>query len=130
MTGEDENARGDRERRLERKAAAAFDASVHGLDADTRSRLNRRRQAALAELDRVGLRPWLQWAPAGGFAAAAALVVFAWTARQPAVDVVAYPAATDFEILLNTDDLEMLEELEFYSWMELDEENGTNGNVG
>ena len=74
MTGEDENARGDRERRLERKAAAAFDASVRNLDADTRSRLNRRRQAALAELDRVGLRPWLQWAPAGGIAAAAVRV--------------------------------------------------------
>ena len=130
MTGQDENARDDRERRLERKAAAAFDASVRGLDADTRSRLNRRRQAALAELDRGSLRPWLHWAPAGGFAAVAALVVFAWTARQPAVDVVASPAAVDFEILLNTDDLEMLEELDFYSWMELDEENGTNGNVG
>ena len=130
MTGQDEDGRDHRVRDLERKAAAAFDASVRGLDAGTRSRLNRRRQAALAELDRGNLRPWLQWAPAGGIAAVAALVVFAWTVRQPVVDVAATPAAADFEILLNTDDLEMLEELEFYSWMELDEDNGTNGNVG
>lgn len=129
MTGQDENARDDGERRLERKAVAAFDASVRGLDANTRSRLNRRRQAALAELNRGSLRPWQRWAPAGGLAAAA-LVFFAWTARQPAVDVAISPEAADFEILMNTDDLEMLEELEFYSWMELDEENGTNGNVG
>jgi len=130
MTGQDENRRADGARRLEQKAAAAFDASVRRLDADTRSRLNRRRQAALAELDDGSFRPWLQWAPAAGMAAVAALAVFVWMGRQPGVDAPASPAAADFEILLNTDDLEMLEELEFYSWMELDEDDGTNGNVG
>jgi hypothetical protein len=34
--------------------------------------------------------------------------------------------ATDFEILLNEDNLEMLEELEFYSWLDLD----AGANVG
>ena len=43
-------------------------------------------------------------------------------------------AVTDMEILLTEDSLEMLEDLEFYSWMDLDEEagdlQGSGNNVG
>jgi len=38
---------------------------------------------------------------------------------------------TDIEILLTEDSLEMLEDLEFYSWIDLDEDgNAPDGNVG
>ena len=46
-----------------KKAKTLFDESVAGLDGETRSRLNRGRQRALAELEQA--RPaWMQWAPA------------------------------------------------------------------
>ena len=41
------------------------------------------------------------------------------------IDAVAI-CATDLEIILEVDDFEMLEDLEFYSWIELDEESDSN----
>ena len=117
------------------RAKGLFDQSVQGLDAETQSRLNRGRHVALAELrPGAGHVRWLRWAPAAGVAAAAVVAVVILNGR-PAVDELTPPAtASDFEILLNEDNFEMLEELEFYSWMnleaELDDELDTNGNVG
>ena len=115
------------------KAKAVFDESVDNLDGETRSRLNRGRHAALAEIDKQR-SAWIQWAPAGGVAAAALLAVVLWTGN-PAVDELASPAmAADIEILLTEDSLEMLEDLEFYSWIELsdatDEAMEPANNVG
>ncbi len=113
------------------KAKALFDDSVAGLDGETRSRLSRSRHRALAELERA--RPaWLQWAPAAGVTAAAVVAFVIWTGN-PVVDEGTSPAmADDIEILLNEDSLEMLEELEFYSWIDLDEEGlqAPENNVG
>ena len=54
--------------------------------------------------------------------AAAVLAVVLWTGT-PGTDDLADPAvASDMEILLTEDSLEMLEDLEFYSWIDLDEE--------
>ena len=43
-------------------------------------------------------------------------------------------AVTDMEILLTEDSLEMLEDLEFYSWIDFEEDTGSSGepqnNVG
>ena len=120
----------DKEQVAER-AKTTFDASVERLDAATLSRLNQGRQAALREL---GRRDWFAgrgplWLPATGIAAAAlvALVVM----RGPddldvAADVV---MTTDFELLLEDESLEMLEDLEFYSWLD-SEDFEANGNVG
>ena len=112
------------------KAKQLFDGSVEQLDAATLSRLNQGRHAALEELPRS--RPsaiWMRWLPATGIAAAAIVTVMVM--RGPnGVDVSIEPdVAADFEILLEDESLEMLEDLEFYSWLEaadLDE----NGNVG
>jgi len=100
------------------KARQLFDESVDGLDGETRSRLNRGRQVALAELV-TGRSLWLQWAPAAGVAAAAVVAIVLWTGTQPDYEL---PPEADFEILLTEDSLEMLEDLEFYSWIDLDEE--------
>lgn len=104
-----------------KKAKTLFDESVAGLDGETRSRLNRGRQRALAELEQA--RPaWMQWAPAAGVTAAAVVALVIWTGN-PAIEEVTPPAmADDIEILLDEDELEMLEELEFYSWIDLEEE--------
>lgn len=112
-----------------RQAKKHFDESVANLDAATRSKLNRGRQAALAELAGGGLR-WTQWAPLAGVAAAAVVAVIVWTGN-PAVEELAPAPNGDIEILLTEESFEMLEDLEFYSWIELDEESEEqNGNVG
>ena len=103
------------------KAKQLFDESVEGLDANTRSRLNRSRQVALEQLA-AGRPAWVQWAPAAGVTAAAVVAVVLWTGDRPVDDVTPVAAADDFEILLTEDSLEMLEDLEFYSWIDLDEE--------
>lgn len=112
------------------QAKKHFDESVENLDGATRSQLNRARQAALAELE-TGGRGWLDWAPAVGVAAAAIVALVLWTGNPP-TDTLTPPAAnTDIEILLTEDSLEMLENLEFYSWIDLDEEtDAPGGNVG
>ncbi len=103
------------------KAKQLFDESVENLDGETRSRLNRGRQAALAELT-TGRPVWVQWAPAAGVAAAAVFAVVLWTGTQPVDELTPEATASDFEILLTEDSFEMLEDLEFYSWIDLDEE--------
>lgn len=107
--------------RLAEQAKKAFDRSVDGLDAATLSRLNRARQAALAEAARPE-RAWLRWLPATGAAATVLLAVF--TLQGPGeVDVISAPA-TDLEFLLSEESIEMLEELEFYSWLATQELEG------
>lgn len=101
------------------KAKEAFDDSVAGLDAATLSALNRHRQVALAELESRRVTR-LAWLPAAGVAAAGVAAVMLWTASPPLQEA-DMPVATDMEILLDEDSLEMLEELEFYSWIDLDE---------
>ncbi len=108
------------EKAFAEKARHRFDDSVQGLDAATRSALNQSRQVALKELgSRRPLR--MTWLPAAGVAAAGVAALMLWTAN-PTLEQKAVPGAADIEILLTEDSLEMLEELEFYSWMELDEQ--------
>ena len=118
------------EEKLAAQAKELFDDSVERLDAATLSKLNQGRQKALAELDKTKpVGQWSWWVPATGVAAAAVVAVVVLQG-DPTPDVV--PAAnsmTDFEILMSEDSLEMLEELEFYSWIDtVDFES--NGNVG
>jgi hypothetical protein len=103
------------------RAKQRFDESVANLDGETRSRLNRGRQAALAEIT-SGRRAWIEWMPAAGVAAAAVVAVVLWTGSPPTDELTPSSASTDIEILLTEDSFEMLEDLEFYSWIELDDE--------
>jgi hypothetical protein len=103
------------------RAKQHFDESVASLDGETRSRLNRGRQAALAEIASGG-RAWIDWAPAAGVTAAALVAVVMWTGSPPTDELMPSNASTDIEILFTEDSFEMLEDLEFYSWIELDEE--------
>lgn len=108
----------DRETELARAAKLRFDDSVDALDAATLSRLNRGRQRALAELGGATRHgAWLRWLPATGVAAAALLAVMLMV--DPGAAVPDGPvSAPDFGMLLEDDDLEMFEDLEFYSWLE------------
>ena len=97
------------------KAKGLFDESVDRLDAGTLSALNRSRHEALKEA-REQRSPWLRWAPALGVTAA---VVGAVMLALPQPDLVETVPPDDMDILLGEDSIEMLEDLEFYAWMEL-----------
>jgi hypothetical protein len=109
------------------KSKELFDGSVGALDAATLSRLNQGRQRALAELDRPApAGQWLRWAPVTAVAAAALIAVM--LVNRPA-EIEVPITATDFEMLIESEELDLLEDLEFYSWLELADAE-TTGDVG
>jgi hypothetical protein len=114
---------------LAEEAKELFDQSVDGLDGATLSRLNRARQAAVAAARPGSVfsgRQWLRWMPATGVAAAVLLLV---AQQGPGdVDVIAAPSS-DLEIMLGEESIEMLEDLEFYSWLDAAELEG-DGDFG
>jgi hypothetical protein len=107
---------------VEERAKALFDESVGNLDGKTRSALTQARHAALAELEgRKRQASWRIWGPLSG-AAAAALVVAAmfgpiWTTTQQSKDGGAMPFE-DFDIVADAENLELLENLDFYAWLD------------
>ena len=109
------------DKQLEESAKALFDDSVTRLDAATLSKLNQSRQAELAELaDESPARQWIRWMPATGVATAALVAIVVLRGPVPTdVPIASDPAIIDFEILLGEDALEMIEELEFYSWISI-----------
>ena len=122
------------ERRFAERAKEVFDSSVERLDAATLSRLNQGRHAALEQLQST--RPsglWVRWVPATGVAAAVVLTVLVMRGPddvEPLTQHAGQPeAVADFELLLDEESLEMLEDLEFYSWLEAVDLD-TDGNVG
>ena len=108
------------DKELAAQAKALFDDSVERLDAKTLSRLNQGRQQALEEIreTRNG-GGWVRWVPAGGLAAAAVVAVVFWQGATVERGTPPAGTATDFEIILGEDSLDMLEDLEFYSWMDM-----------
>ncbi len=104
------------EKRVE-LARRLLDESIEHLDAATLSRLNQARQLALEAASRerhAGVR-W--WTLPVGTVAAAFLVAVIWWPRS-ALDGAPELPLEDMEILVSADSLEMLEELEFFMWLE------------
>ena len=119
----------DSEKQFEKRAKALFDDSVEEVDAAALSRLNQGRHRALDELRRPAIAYWGRWAPAAGVAAAAAVAIVMMSGPGQELPSGAAEVATDFEMLLETDSLEMLEDLEFYSVLDAVDAEAT-GNVG
>lgn len=123
---DDDSGTGDA--RFERDAARLLREDPRELDAATLSRLNRARQAALEEYERQKRRPaWLPasgWQPAIGVAAVAAIAVALSVGRvpgnRPAADDALADKAVELEVMLDDENLEMIEDLEFYDWLEAD----------
>jgi hypothetical protein len=102
------------------EAKALFDESVDRLDAATLSALNRSRHEAL-ERARGAKQRWLRWAPASGVAAA---ILVAVVLALPGNGIDSMPAeTTDMDILLGEESFEMLEDLEFYVWLDTQEDD-------
>lgn len=105
---------------LEDRSKALFDASVAGLNANIRSRLTQARHAAVAEVARQRT-PWTsrRWMPVTGAVTAALIgVIFLLpdkTPQQPFRDAL---AADDMTLLLDGDNLDLIEDMEFYAWLD------------
>jgi hypothetical protein len=111
------------EERFTRRVKADFLRLVDRTDAHSRVRLEQMAKAAVEgrarSRPRVRHMSWPLGAVAAG-ALAAALVFFNWRDVQPPA---AQPGAVrtpadDLSLLLNMDDLDLLERMEFYQWVE------------
>ena len=117
------------------QARSLLDESAQALDAATLSRLNRASQAALAQRTPRRHAAWM-FLPAGlAGACALLLAVGLWQGRRaptamPAQAAVAASAnggvvnAGDLDMIASGDDLEMMQDLDFYAW--LDEQDQDN----
>lgn len=113
--------------RLAERARTLFDKSVDDLDAATVSQLNRNRHDALARARRRRMVfGWPALLPASAVAAAAVVAVLISTGDGNGLQPVQSEAATDLELLLENEELEMLEDLEFYSWIDFEEESAAH----
>ena len=105
---------------IEERSRELFDDSVERLDARTRSRLNQARQRALEEVKKGSVRRYWMAAPLGGLAAAAliALVLIrsGGEAITPSSDEAAM-ALDDIDIVADADNFELIQDVEFYSWL-------------
>lgn len=109
---------------LEQQARGAFERSVAELDAATRAKLRRARRTALESLEAprrgVLLGRSSSWIAAGAVAAVA--ISFAWLIPQnggvPQQRAVQLASSPDVDLLLGKDELDMLEDLDFYSWLD------------
>lgn len=101
---------------FERRTKVLFDRSVEQLDAATRTRLAQARASALDELEpRAAHRRWRVWAPAAGLAAAALATVAVLFEKRSGSQRTS--PLDDLELLAN-EDLDMMQELDFYAWLD------------
>lgn len=103
---------------LEERSRELFDNSVERLDAQTRSQLNQARQRALAEINKGSARRLWMGAPLGGLAAAAliALILIRTGGESPSPEN-ASVLLDDFDIVADADNFELIQDVEFYSWL-------------
>jgi hypothetical protein len=115
-----------RDEELLNRIRRELDDSVESLDGETRVRLISARHEALEHTRQPGLRAWL---PAGGLALASLLVITAIAFKlQPIGPETDFPVVLleneqDLELVGAIDNFEILEDLEFYYWLE----EGTEG---
>jgi hypothetical protein len=115
------------ESELERKARALFEDSVERLDAHTRSKLTQARNRALDEVSKGGVRRRWIWAPAGGLALAAIVAVVLSTGGPRSSAESGATALEDLDIVADSENLEMLEDVEFYMWLDDATPDGHSG---
>lgn len=114
---------------LERRAKALFEEGVSGLDGHVRSRLTQARYAAAAQLQQKSPVHRI-WLPIAGLATAALVALVVVFGRLPGPGVEQPPAfaaltGEDMVILANSENLELLEDMEFYAWLESEADGQT-----
>jgi hypothetical protein len=116
MSGQNDN----REREIAARARQLFADSMRSVDGQTRSRLAQARAQAV-EAAGARRRRWLPapavLLPVGGFAAAVLAVALIW--QNPGAPPVAIEPTVlgDLDILLDGENLDLLQDLDFYAWL-------------
>lgn len=103
---------------LAETVSGSLDRSIDRLDAATLSRLNQARHAALAVKHRN--RAGLPWLTAGSLAAIAVAILASrllMTSPDIRPDNLPIASIADADFIVASEDLEMLENLEFIAWM-------------
>jgi len=113
----------ERQDEFERRAKTLFDRSVAELDGATRSRLARARHRALAEGSQPRWRLGDFTMPAQAAAALAVVAVFAAllivrSGTTPAPAVADAGEFSDFDLLLEEEEFDLFEDIEFYAWLD------------
>ncbi len=116
------------------QARSVLDESAQALDAATLSRLNRARQAALAQRAPRRRAAWV-FLPAGlAGACALLLAVGVWHGRRAPTAIPAQAAlaasasgnavnAGDLDMIASGDDMEMMQDLDFYAWLDVQDQD-------
>ena len=110
-----------KDRDFEERTKLLFEQSVAALDGHTRSKLTQARYRALEELAERASPGWNRsWLPAGAVAAVALLSLMLWQGQMGPLTTSGFDVAavTDLEILFGEEEFDMIEELEFYAWLE------------
>lgn len=119
------------ESNFERRSRDLLRAESESLSGAALSRLNRSRQSALAHLDTGPARgKFAGLLPVSGAVLAGAVVIALWlgtgpsiTTDAPGLSEVGIPVtdssvAADIDVLITDDSLELLEDLDFYNWLQ------------
>ena len=106
---------------LQESVIKSLDESIEHLDAHTLSRLNQARQHALALAEKPRLLNPL-WLKAGTFAVLLVTAINGWllfsTSKTQPMDT------DDFEMIVASEDYELIQELDFVAWM-IEEEHAS-----
>ncbi|HEU4602746.1 MAG TPA: hypothetical protein VFS24_12285 [Steroidobacteraceae bacterium] len=113
------NDRDPSETPFEERTRAAFDATVANLDGRTRSRLNQARQQAVAIAANPARQKWMRaLVPATGLATAALVaVMLQFNAPGHNSRSSETLALEDLEIVSDSDNLDLMQDIDFYAWM-------------
>jgi hypothetical protein len=103
------------DRALRKLVVESLDDSIEHLDAHTLSRLNRARHKALAQAERPGLFN-SQWIKAGTLTVLLVTVINGWLFFS-APEVQQQMNTDDFELIIASEDFELMQDLDFVAWM-------------
>ena len=99
----------------QKQVKATLDRKARELDGQTMSQLNRARQHALDEARHA---PRARWLPAGLLSAAAVLTLAIGLGLRAPGPVSESDTALEVVLLTSDEPMEMLEQLEFYAWLD------------
>lgn len=113
----------DNDDRLLRDIKKTLDQSNAVLDGDTLARLRQARHQALdaAETRRS---PFVLWGPVTAMASVAMLSLSLWLYQAESAPVNMMAGLEDIELLAANEDIDFYENLDFYLWLEGQEERG------
>ena len=114
-------------KKLDQTVTNALDECADGLDAASLSRLRQARSKALEQPVSWWQRPASQWLSAAALATIAVVVTITVAIRPTDVNGPLDAAWNELEIAALQEDMDLLEDLEFYHW--LDTVSGENDNT-